>query len=161
MDMKNEFIMTICEDATYKKKEGTATSYYWKSGSRILPNRLSISPNPLTHVQRKGRAISLGVIVGQCKGQFTRNEESKLKVCKPYYVTTSIWQNPDFLQFVGYGTIGVSDNNSSNGISDWGDLLIFFSETPEWQTMRIFYFAGMGTDPEKLEEAMNYVASIL
>ena len=110
-------------------------------------------------VQRKGRAISLGVIVGQCKGQFTRNEESKLKVCKPYYVTTSIWQNPDFLQFVGYGTIGVSDNNSSNGISDWGDLLIFFSETPEWQTMRKFYFAGMSTDPEKLEEAMKQNAA--
>lgn len=159
--MKKEFMKTIFEEATYQKKEGTATSYYWKSGTRILPNRLSISPNPLSHVQRKGRAISLGAIVGQCKGQFTKSEESKLKVCKPYYVTTSIWQNPDFLQFVGYGTLGISDSNSVNGISDWGDLLIFYSDTPDWQIIRIFYFAGMGTDPDKLEEAMNYIGTIL
>ena len=159
--MNNEFIRIAFRESTYSRKEGTVTSYYWKDGSRILPNRLSISPNLLSNVQRKGRAIANGVMVGQCKGQFTQKEESPLKVCKPFYITTSIWQNPNWLQFLGYGTLGFSDNDAPKGISDLGDLLVFFTEGSDWQTIRIFYFAGMGTDPDKLEEAMRYASTLI
>lgn len=159
--MTNEFISKGFQESIYSKKEGTATSFYWQFGSRILPNRLSISPTLLSNVQRKGRAIANGVMVGQCKGQFTKKEESPLKVCKPFYITTSIWQNPNWLQFLGYGTLGFSDNASPKGISDLGDLLIFYTDSSDWKTIRIFYFAGMGTDPDKLEEAMRYASTLI
>lgn len=159
--MENEFLNASFQEATYTKKEGTATSYYWQSGSRILPNRLSISPTLLSNVERKGRAISYGMMVGQCKGQFTIKEESPLKVCKPFNVTTSIWQHPNYLQFIGYGTLGFSDNSSEKGIADLGDLLFFYSEDSDWKTIRIFFFAGMGANPDKLEEAMNYAHKLI
>ncbi len=161
MDMNNEFMMALFQEATYQRKEGTETSYYWQEGSRILPNRLSISPVMLSNVRRKGRALTNGLMVGQCKGQFTKKEESPLKVSKPFNVTTSIWQYPNFLQFVGYGTIGFSDENSPKGVSDLGDLLIFYTESSDWQTLRIFYFSGVGNNPDKLEEAMRYASRLI
>ena len=161
--MNNEFMAALFQEATYQRKEGTATSYYWQKGSRILPNRLSISGggNLLSSVQRKGRAISNGDIIGQCKGNFTQKEESPLKVCKPYSITTSIWQNPKWLQFLGYGTIGFSNDDSPKGVSDLGDLLIFYTDSSDWSTIRIFYFAGMGVNPDKLDEAMRYANNLL
>ena len=159
--MENEFLKASFREATYTKKEGTMTSYYWQDGTKLLPNRLSISPNLLSQVQRSGRAVTNGLMVGQCKGQFTMKEESPLKVCKPYYITTSIWQHPQFLQFIGYGTIGFSDKSSPRGITDIGDLLIFFSEDSDWRTIRIFYFAGMGANPDTLAEAMRYANTLI
>lgn len=159
--MTNEFMMATFLEATYTKKEGTVTSYYWQQGTRILPNRLSISPNLLSDVQRKGRAVANGLMVGQCKGQFKIKEESPLKVCKPFYITTSIWQHPNWLQFIGYGTIGFSDKSSPRGIADLGDLLIFYTEDSDWDTVRIFYFAGMGANPDTLNEAMRYANTMI
>ena len=159
--MKTEFLKANYLEATYSRKEGTATSYYWKQGAKLLPNRLSISPNLLSQVQRTGRAVSNGLMVGQCKGQFTIKEESPLKVCKPFYITTSIWQHPNFLQFIGYGTIGFSDNSSARGIADIGDLLIFYADDSDWNTIRILYFAGMGANPDTLAEAMRYANTLI
>ena len=159
--MNNEFMNASFQEATYTRKEGTATSYYWQQGSRILPNRLSISRNLLSEVKRKGRAISYGMMVGQCKGQFTIKEESPLKVCKPFYITTSIWQHSNWLQFIGYGTLGFSDDSAPRGITDLGDLLIFYSDESEWNTIRIFFFSGMAANPDKLEEAMRYASTLI
>ena len=161
--MIDEFMSASFHEATYTRKEGTDTSYYWESGTRILPNRLSISRNLLSDVKRKGRAIANGLIVGMCKGHFKIGEESPLKVSKPFNVTTAIWQHKDWLQFIGYGTLGFSDDSSEKGITDLGDLLIFYTEDADWKTIRIFFFAGMGSevDPDKLDYAMRYASTLI
>lgn len=159
--MLDEFMKASMKEAIYIKKEGTATSYYWKEGARLLPNRLSISSNLFSNVQRTGRAVANGLMVGQCKGQFTKKETSPLKVCKPYYITTSIWQHPNYLQFIGYGTLGFSNAEAPKGITDLGDLLVLYSKSSDWGMIHIFYFAGMGQNPTKLEEAMNYACKLV
>ena len=89
--MVEEFISKAMKTATYQHKEGTANSYYWQSGSRILPNRLSISKgSEMTSVQRKRRNL-LSPVVGQILGRFTKIEESPLKQHKPFDVSFTLW----------------------------------------------------------------------
>ena len=55
-----DFIASTLQQATYRLKEGTKSSYYWQSGIKILPERLSISGNSeFTKVARKGRNLLL------------------------------------------------------------------------------------------------------
>ena len=157
MDMTDEFVMKSMSVATYEKKEGTASSYYRKSGVKLLPQRMSISPQSMTNVQRKGR--NLQKIAGQCVANFTKDEESPLKICKPYTLRTQIWLQENFLEFVGYGTIGITGENGR--IYDTGDLVVFYAEDENWNVIRIFIFCGMGIDPDKRDEAMRYASKML
>lgn len=149
------------QEAIYEKKQGTATSYYWQSGSRILPNRASIKNVEITKVARKGRNL-LHPVLGQFLAQFTRKEESPLKQHKPFHVRTQIWQDEDYPQFIGYGTTGISDAEGRvTDKSDTGDLLVFYSKDADWQTIRIFIFAGMGKNPEHRDCAMKYANKLI
>lgn len=160
--MNDELMKASLSEATYEKKQGTATSYYWQSGSRILPNRASITmENEVTKVARKGRNL-LHMVAGQFLGQFTRKEESPLKQHKPFHVRTQIWQDEDYPQFIGYGTTGISDAEGRvTDKSDTGDLLVFYSKDADWQTIRIFIFAGMGKNPEHRDTAMRYANKLI
>lgn len=157
MDMNEEFISKAMSEATYQKKEGTASSYYWKEGVMLLPQRLSISKNPITNVLKKGR--NLQQVAGQCVGNFKKDEESPLKICKPFTLRTQIWSQEDFLQFVGYGTIGITGEDGR--ICDTGDLLVFFAEDDDWNVIRVFIFVGMGADPGKRDEAMRFASKMV
>lgn len=149
------------QEAIYEKKQGTATSYYWKSGSKILPNRASINNVDITKVAKKGRNLQ-HPLAGQFIGKFTIKEESPLKLHKPYNVRTQIWQHEYYPQFIGYGTIGISDAEGSvTDQSDTGDLLVFYSKDAGWQTIRIFIFAGMGKNPERRDFAMKYANKLI
>ena len=106
--ISNDMIKAWYQEAIYEKKQGTTTSYYWKSGSKILPNRASINNVEITKVARKGRNLQHPV-VGQFIATFTTKEESPLKLHKPYNVRTQIWQDEYYPQFIGYGTLGISD----------------------------------------------------
>lgn len=156
--MNDELLKKSLQEATYQRKEGTATSYYWKAGSRILPDRVGISKAPLTKVQKKGRML-LHQSVGQFAGNFKKLEQSPLKIYKPYTIRTQIWLNENFPQFLGYGTIGIT--SQEGGIKDTGDLIIFYSEEANQEIMRIFIFTGMGENPDMLDEAMKYTATII
>ncbi len=159
--MNEELMKASLSEATYEKKAGTTTSYYWKSGSRILPNRVSISNVEMTKVARKGRNLQ-DPLVGQFIGKFTIKEESPLKLHKPYNVRTQIWQHEYYPQFIGYGTIGISDAEGRvTDKSDTGDLLVFYSKDADWQTIRIFIFAGMGKNPEHRDCAMKYANKLI
>lgn len=155
--MNEEFMKKAMSVATYERKEGTTSSYYWTGGVHLLPGRMSISPQSITSVQRKGR--NLQKIAGQCVANFKKDEESPLKVCKPYTLRTQIWLQEDFLEFVGYGTIGITGENGK--IYDTGDLVVFFAEDENWNVIRIFIFDGMGADPDKRDEAMRFASKMV
>ena len=155
--MNDEFMKKAMCEALYQRKESTASSYYWRNGAQLLPNRMSISKDSITSVQRKGR--NLQKVAGQCVGNFTKLEESPLKICKPYTLRTQIWQQVDFLEFIGYGTIGITGEDGR--IYDTGDLVVFFAEDENWSVIRIFIFNGMGADPDKRDEAMRYASKLV
>ena len=156
--MVEEFISKAMKTATYQHKEGTANSYYWQSGSRILPNRLSISKgSEMTNVQRKGRNL-LSPVVGQILGRFTKIEESPLKQHKPFDVRTQLWQVPLYPLFIGYGTLGIT-GASGKVEGDTGDLIVLHT-TDQWTNISIFYFAGMGNIND-MEQVMKYLCKYL
>ncbi len=156
--MINEFISKSMLVTFYQRKEGKASSYYWQHGSQILPNRLSISRgSEMTKVKRKGRNM-LHPIVGQLLGRFTLKEESPLKQHKPFNVRTQIWQVPLYPLFIGYGTIGIT-GASGRIEGDTGDLIVLYS-TDRWESIVIFYFAGMG-NPYDMEQVMKYLQQLV
>ena len=151
--MIEDFIEKSMQVAYYQHKEGTASSYYWQNGSRILPNRLSISKNEMASVKFKGRN-AIHPIAGQLLGNFRVDENSPLKLHKPYTVRTQIWQIPLYPMFIGYGTIGIS-SESGKVSSDTGDLIVMQSND-NWDIITIYYFAGMG-NPNDMEQVMKYL----
>lgn len=151
--MIDDYILKSMLVDCYRHKEGTATSYYCTTGTTPLPSRLSISRgNEMTSVQRKGRNI-LHPVVGQLLGKFRVAEESSLKHHKPYSVRTQLWQVPLYPAFIGYGTIGITDD--SGKVADTGNLVVLYS-TDEWETITIFYFSGMG-NPNDLPQVMKFL----
>ncbi len=152
--MNEEFIRKSMKVAVYQHKEGTKASYYWQQGFKLLPNRLSIKDEEMTNVQHKGRN-AIHKIVGQLLSNFRLDEESPLKQHKPYTCRTQIWQVPLYPLFIGYGTIGIS--NEQGKVEDTGDLIVMYS-TDQWETIRIFYFAGMG-NINYHEQVMRFLSS--
>lgn len=156
--MIEEFISKSMKVAIYQHKEGTKSSYYWRQGSKILPSRLSISRgSEMTNVQHKGRN-AMHPVVGQLLGKFKVAEESPLKQHKPYVVRTQLWQVPLYPLFIGYGTIGIS-NESGKVTGDTGDLIVMHS-TDQWESISIFYFAGMG-NPNDMPQVMRFLTSYI
>ena len=159
--ISDDMIKASYQEAIYNKKQGTATSYYWQPGSRILPNRASIKNVEITKVAKKGRNLQ-DPFAGQFLATFTIKEQSPLKLHKPYNVRTQIWQHEYYPQFIGYGTLGISDAEGRvTDKSDTGDLLVFYSKDADWQTIRIFIFAGMGKNPEHRDCAMKYANKLI
>lgn len=152
-----EFIAANLQQATYHLKEGTKGSYYWHSGTNILPDRLSISKGAeMTLVAKKGRNL-LHPLAGQMVGAFKVKEESPLKRYKPYACRTQIWSVDGYPLFIGYGTIGIS--NTEGSITDTGDLVVFY--TPDyWDTIEIFFFRGLGK-LDYLQPCMEYLNQCL
>jgi hypothetical protein len=153
----SDFIASTLQQATYKLKEGTKSSYYWQSGTRILPDRLSISKeSEMTKVARKGRNL-LHSLAGQMVGTFKMNEESPLKQFKPFTCRTQIWAVDEYPLFIGYGTTGIT--NEEGGVTDTGDLVVFYS-TDNWSTIQISFFRGLG-NPDYLLDCMEYLNNSL
>lgn len=150
-----DFFEKTLKQATYELKEGTNSSYYRQSGTTILPNRLSISKdNEMAKTALKGRNM-MHQITGQMIGTFTKKETSILKQFKPYVCRTQIWQMDDYPLFIGYGTIGISNEKGRiDRNSDTGDLVVFF--TPDrGKTIQIFFFPAM---EKKLNEIMKFLS---
>ena len=152
--MIDEFIKKSMKVAIYQHKEGTKTSYYWQQGIKLLPNRLSIKDEEMTNVQHKGRNAMFPV-VGQLLSSFKVEEESPLKQHKPYTCRTQIWQVPLYPLFIGFGTIGIT--NEQGKVKDTGDLIVLHS-TDQWENIRIFYFAGMSNDND-MPQVMRFLSS--
>ena len=106
----------------------------------------------MTNVQHKGRN-AMHPVVGQLIGAFKVAEESPLKKYKPYVCRTQIWQVPLYPLFIGYGTIGIT--NYKGNVRDTGDLIVMHS-TDQWESISIFYFAGMG-NPNDMPQVMKFL----
>lgn len=149
--MDKTFILNTMQVAEYRLKETTKSSYYWQSGTKLLPNRISLSIGvEITKVQRKGRNL-LNPIIGQMLGTFSSKDESTLKQYKPYCCRTQIWFNPDYPLLAGYGTIGVTAEDGK--IKDTGDLIVLKSYD-DWNTISIYIFKGCG-NPDNMDIAME------
>jgi hypothetical protein len=72
-------------------------------------------------LNKKGRALSESK-VGQILGCFKKNEVSTYKQNKPYEVYSSVWQAKAYPEFLGYGDIGLS--NEEGRIKASKDLFI-------------------------------------
>jgi len=157
MEMIEErFIEAAMQESWYQRKPGTSSSYYFQAGCRILPNRLSISRDELSVVRKKGRNL-IHPVIGQLIGQFTKGEESPLKANFPYVVRTQIWQIPEYPLFIGYGSIGISNEEGKiERGSDAGDLIILESENPNWERIQIFFFPAM---IKQLEEVITFLSN--
>jgi hypothetical protein len=154
--MEQNFIESSMQESCYERKPGTLTSYYHKTGRKILPNRLTISKDELAMVRKKGRNL-LHPVIGQLLGRFTKEEESPLKVNHPFRCRTQIWQIPEYPLYIGYGSIGISNEEGTiDRESDTGDLIILAADDPEWERIRIFYFPAM---VKGLEEVMSFLTN--
>ncbi|NEW80973.1 MAG: hypothetical protein GZ094_01200 [Mariniphaga sp.] len=150
--MTNQFIEAIQQTAIYQLKPERSTSYYWYSGTRILADRLSISREEMTDTAHKGRNLQHKVI-GQILGAFKKCESSPLKQFKPFQMRTNIWQMPSFPSFIGYGTIGISNNMGKiDRDSDIGDLVVLQKTGSDWKEIKIDYFPGGVMDLEMIME---------
>ena len=154
--IEEKYIQAAMQEAWYQRKAGTLSSYYHNAGCRILPNRLSISRDEFTMVRKKGRKL-IHPVIGQLLGRFTKNEESPLKANSPFMVRTQIWHIPEYPLFIGYGSIGISNEEGKiDRGSDTEDLIILEVEAPDWERIRIFYFPAM---IKKLEEVMTHISN--
>lgn len=150
-----ETIESTIHEAFYKLKAGTETSYYWQEGSRILPDRMSISFGAeLSHAQKKGRMLAEEVI-GEVKGTFKKVEQSPLKQHPPFYIHSKIFRPELSPSVLGYGIIGIS--NEEGKISrDSEEGLVAFCNAGEG-VLHIYFCAGISTPSEK-ELVLDYVS---
>ncbi len=153
--MTDQFLEEILMESTYIKKEGTATSYYWSSGHKLLPNRLSISREgaEMAKVEKKGRC-ALNKTEGQLLGSFRQTEDSPIKRNHPYCVRTQLWKCESYPLIYAYGTIAISDERGKiTRDSDIGLLVVLY--TPDQgETFRLFY--GMLILPY-LDQVLDFV----
>ena len=152
--LDTDFIASTLQQAIYKFKEGKKSTYNWESGSKILPDRLSISKeSEMTKVARKGRNL-LHRLSGQMIGRFRKDEKSPLKIVeKNAHCRTQIWAVDEYPLFIGYGTTGIT--NEEGGITDTGDLVVFYSPD-NWSTIQISFFRGLGNH-EYLLQCMEFL----
>lgn len=157
VEMNKQFINGVIQKAIYTKKSTTKDGYYWSSGSTILPNRLSISRGRnISFATKAGRNLQYSQ--GQLIGRFTKKEQSVLKQNKPFELRTQVWSITGYPEFIGYGTVGISDESGKiTRESDKGDLVILYS-TDNWETIQIFYLPRM---VDNLEAVMEYLITII
>lgn len=152
--MIRPFFESTMLESVYKIKEGTSTSYYWQSGSRILPNRLSISFGAeLSWARREGRML-IENVVGEVKGRFTKAEQSPLKQNPPFGIHSKIFRPDHFPLVDGYAIIGITDKQGKITRNSEEGFVAF--KKVEAGTFRIFFCAGI-TNPSEKEEALSFV----
>jgi hypothetical protein len=148
--MNENLIKAKHQTAIYQLKEGTKTSYYYQSGINTLPGRIGFNKFEFVETKRTGR--NLHKSKAQLKATFKKSESSLYKKFKPFTIHTNIWQFPEYILFIGYGSIGISDKIGK--IIDTNDLIIIFSSSSSWKELEIHIFPGMLMN---LEEVLQYL----
>jgi hypothetical protein len=144
---EKENIESTIHEAIYRLKEGTSTSYYWQSGSRILPDRMSISFGAeITHAEKKGRMLAEEVI-GEIKGGFKVVEQSPLKQHPPFHIHSKIFRPELSKSVMGYAVIGIS-NEDGRIARDSEEGLAAICNAGDG-VLQIYFCPGITTPTEK------------
>lgn len=152
--MKPLFIESIMdESAIYEKKANTKNQYYWKSGCKIFPNRMSISfERLLTHPRRWGRATMNPI--GEVDGQFKIIEKSWLKQNKPFKLHSLIYKDKSHPLLAGYAIIAISETNGET-TKEIGTMIFHKKSDNE---IEIFFCKGItDSSPNDLESFLEIV----
>ena len=149
--MNENLIKAIHQTAIYELKEGTKTSYYHKSGNGNLPGRIGFSKFEFAKTEKKGR--NQHETKAQLKATFKKSEVSPYKKHKPFTIHTNIWSVPEYLLFIGYGSIGIS--NELGKIIDTNDLIIVYSNSSNWIELEIHIFPGMLMNLKEVFQYLN------
>lgn len=159
--MEKQFIESVVKTSVYKRKENTATSYYRTSGERILPERLSISrESQMNQTANKGRNLQ-NKVIGQLLGTFKKSEFSPLKQNKPYNIRTNIWEDSNYPQLIGYGTIGISNEAGKiDRQSDTGDLIVLYSSDRNWDEIEIYFYTGAVMEKDSIMTYLSQRAQV-
>lgn len=149
--MLKEQIIARHKVFTYRRKPDTKTAYLLEHGeANFFPNYISYDRKEFAAIANKGRA-RVEKKVADLKTTFRSKERSPYKVEKPYVFSSSIWQNPDFPLFVGYGDIGRT--GFSGKTEPTKDLIIIYTSDNK-EEVEIHLFAGL---LESKEEVFNYL----
>ena len=159
MDLKDQFIQATIKSMVYRIKEDTQTSFYFMSGDKYFPNRLSISfHSEITKAQRKGRMLT-NTIVGEIKGTFTQKEESPLKRNRPFNIHSKIFRCDEYPHITGFGTIAVTGNDGKITKNDEAGLMII--QELEKGCVKVFFMAGINGEPDSILSMMQYVSNCI
>ena len=142
--MNNRFIETCHSILAYQKKVGTKGSFYQSEGKRdTLPNRLSIG----IFAQRRSSNMDFQK-KNEINASYKKSEEGLYKHLNKGRVHTSIWFNPDYPEFYGYGIIDERFNIY--------DLIIIYSSDNITSSFEIHLFRGLGL-PEYKKRVFQYL----
>ncbi len=146
--MNDRFIKSCHLPLSYDKKPETKGSFYQSSGDRnILPQRLSLG----IFAQKKASQND-NQKKNEINGQYKRTEEGLYYSLDSRKIHSSIWSNPEFPEFYGYGII---DERFSVF-----DLLILYSGNGCSTSFEIHLFRGLGK-PEYLKYAFQYLRAYI
>lgn len=139
----------------YRKKPDTKAAYLLEEGpSSLFPIYISLSTWELSPISQTGRARTEQK-TGDLKTTFRLKEKSPYKLEKPYTFSTSIWKNPNFPVFLGYGDIGRT--GYSGKTESTKDLLIFFT-SDNLEEVHIHLFTGL---VDYKNEAFKYLQNYI
>ena len=142
--MNDIFIESCHVLLEYEKKEGTKGSFYLKNGiKKELPERISWG----IFAQRK-HSKNDNLKKNEINGIYKKNEEGIYYSLDKRKIHSSIWGDPEFPEFYGYGII---DERFSIY-----DLLIIHSGNNCSSTFDIHLFKGMGK-PEYMKKAFSWL----
>lgn len=143
--MNNNFIeKCIIDECTYQKKEGTKNSFKLVAGlAGILPKTLCLGIFAQKRISQNDK-----VKKNEINGVYNKPEEGIYKTLNNGKIHTSIWVNPEYPEFYGYGIIDERFNKY--------DLLILHSSDNCNTIFTIYLFAGLGK-PEYINQTFEYL----
>lgn len=154
--MDKDLIKGIMQSATYILKSGTKCSYYLASGCCNFPARIDVSTgNIFSKVENKGRMTSENAI-GEIRGQFKQSETSPLKQHPPFKISSKIFLHEQYPHFIGFATIGISEEDGKIGKDKGIAILQQMTE----DVVRIIYFQGLLALPEYIAQAFECASEV-
>ncbi len=142
--INNELIKTKHSISTYELKEGTTSSFYRTAGGNILPERLGLGlfANVKTTLKSQTR-------IAEIKSRYKKDESGLYYSMCDRYIHTSIWTNPNYPDFYGYGIIDERFRID--------DLIVIYSTNNCKQSFEIHHFKGLAS-AANLDEVFTYLS---
>jgi hypothetical protein len=145
--INNELINTKHSISIYELKQGTTSSYYRTAGGTILPERLGLG----LFVEIK-KSLKSHNRIAEIKSRYRKDESGLYYNMNDRYIHTSIWTNPNYPDFYGYGIIDERFRID--------DLIVIYSLNNCKQSFEIHHFKGLA-EAANLDEVFTYLSDFL